>query len=224
LDVSFKFSSLQDRACAEPGTEGWTGVIKNPGRALNDDDLAQIFEVAACADQNTGMWRFNLTILGLAYGTGLCTNNLEGKTDIGDGTGPAVTQENYCEILEWVSDLDPYQPYDGAFYSSNIIRLHESIHLDNEEFQLKFNDFGDFMDGISLMTERIVDCSESPTQAKERANARLRKRFADLMMNRKPLDDEKAVKEAMFQYFISLRSTIEVRAESEGWTALRPCN
>jgi|GEM_PF-3936508 hypothetical protein len=210
--------------CNDPNELGWTTPL-NGGEIFPNNTLNNLFSVQVCANRNEKQWKFNLTTVGFLYQTGICESNLTGRTDIGDGTGPNVNAANYCEILDWLNTTDPKtnQPYKSNYYSSNILRLHESIHLDNLVTQFE-NYLQTFLGEVNSSSVPITDCSESAQSVIDRNKNKLETEFNNLMKifmksidDKYMKDDEAKVQEATKTYFEGLKNIITNRAINGSW-------
>jgi hypothetical protein len=211
--------------CDTKSTLGWTTPL-NGGQIFPNNTLNNLFSVQVCANRNEKQWKFNLTTVGFLYQTGICQSNLIGKTDIGDGTGPNVNAANYCKILEWLNTINPNtnQPYPGKYYSSNILQLHESFHLNNLVTQFETYYLQTFLRDVNSSSVPITDCSESAQSVIDRNKNKLEEDFKKLMKafvesidDKYMKDDEAKVQKDTKTYFEGLANIIKARAINESW-------
>jgi hypothetical protein len=224
-DVSNRVSPPKG-VCDLQSTLGWTTPLNGGEIVFQNNTLNNLFSVQVCANRNEKQWKFNLTTVGFLYQTGICESHLTGKTDIGDGRGPNVNAANYCKILEWLSDINPItnQPNAGNYYSSNILQLHESFHLDNLVFRFKTKYLQTFINSVNSSSVPITDCSESVQSVIDRNKNKLEEDFKKLMKafvesidDVYMKDDEAKVQKDTKTYFEGLASIISARAINESW-------
>jgi len=223
-DVSNLIPTPQE-ACQVPNELGWTtAVIDRP--IFPNNTLNNLFSVQVCANRHSKQWEFRLTTIGFLYQTGICESHLIGKTDIGDGTGPNINAGNYCKVLEWLTTINPNtnQPNPGNYYSSNILRRHESFHLKNLENQFREKCLPIFLNNVNTLCVPITDCSETAHNVIDQNKSKLEKDFHKSMkafmesINEEyENNDETKVRKSTLAFFIGLKEIIKKRADDEKW-------